>query len=111
MFDRQPPPNIETTPPYWQSQSQLEELRLFHEKETANMARMSEDVHVVRNREMERLEAASKELEREKLWQEDYEKTVEQRANWASWFKKKNKKEDPLTSIEGSDAPRAEAKI
>ena len=25
LLDRQPPPNIETTPPYWQPQSQLEE--------------------------------------------------------------------------------------
>ena len=96
LLERQPPPNIETTPPYWQPQSQLEGLRTFHEQESAKMAKMSEDVHIVRNREMERLEAAGKELEQDKLWQEDYEKTVERREKWAGLFKKKSQDDTPL---------------
>ena len=90
LLDRQPPPNIEATPPYWQPQSQLEGLRTFHEKESVKMQQMSNEVHIVRNREMERLEAAGKELEREKQWQYDYEKTVERREKWTGWFKKKD---------------------
>ena len=98
LLERQPAPNIETTPPYWQPQSQMDELRSFHESESAKMSQMSDEVHVVRNREMERLEAAGKELDKEKRWQEDYEQTVERREKWASWFKKKGKNETPLIS-------------
>jgi len=66
-------PDIITVPPYWQSQNQhmqdhLAEMRAFHEKESAEM---SEDIYIVRNREMERLEAAGKELEKDRLRQED----------------------------------------
>ena len=101
LLDRQPAPNIKTTPPYWQSQRQLEELRTFHEKESA---KMSQEMHVVRNREMERLEAAGKELEKDKLWQEDYEKTLERRAKWTGWFKKKDKTEAPAISSRTDEA-------
>jgi len=104
LLDRQPTPNIEMTPPYWQSQRQLEELRTFHEKESAKMSKMSDEVHVVRNREMERLEAAGKELEKDKLWQEDYDKTLERRAKMSSWFKKKDKNEAPAISNRTDEA-------
>ena len=103
LLDRQPAPNIEATPPYWQSQNQLEDLRSFHEKESAKMSKMSEEVHIVRNREMERLEAAGKELEKDKHWQEDYEKTLERREKWTSWFKKKDKNDAPLMSSRTSE--------
>jgi hypothetical protein len=92
MLDRRPP-NLESAPPYWQPesqrvQSQLEEMRVFHDKESA---KLSEDIHVFRNREMDRLASAGKEVEKDKLWQEDYKKTIERREKWTSWFKKKNK--------------------
>jgi Asp-tRNA(Asn)/Glu-tRNA(Gln) amidotransferase A subunit family amidase len=107
LLDRQPAPNIETTPPYLQSQrNQLEELRSFHDKESVKMSKMSDDVHIIRNREMERLETAGKELEKDKLWQEDYERTLERREKWAGWFKKKNKDKDeaPLISNRTDEA-------
>ena len=92
LMDRQSPPNIAETPPYLQpqrdlaqSQQQLAEMRALHEKESA---RMSENLNTIQNREMERLTAASKELEREKRWQDDYEKTQKRRAKWMSWFTK-----------------------
>jgi len=96
-------PNVATTPPYWQpqgqhTQSQFDEMRAFHDKESA---KMSEDMHVFRNREMERLAKAGKELEIEKYQQEDYEKTLERRERWTSWFKKKDKEsknDAPLVS-------------
>jgi hypothetical protein len=95
VLERQPP-EVATAPPYWQSQSelaqdQLDEMRAFHDKESA---KMMEEMHVFRNREMERLANAGKELERDKRWQEDYEKTLQRREKWTSWFKKKNKEED-----------------
>ena len=88
FLERQQTPNIATTPPYWQSQSQLAEMRAFHEKESA---KMSEEVHIVRNREMERLETAGRELEKEQRWQESYERTVERRERWGNWFSRRNK--------------------
>ena len=91
MLDRLKAPDLAETPPYLQSQeqlaqAQLEEMRAFHEKESAKML---EDVRVFRNGEMERLTRAGKELEKEKRWQEDYEKTLERREKWSSWFTKK----------------------
>jgi len=114
MLDRQPLPNVTTAPPYWQSQnqrqlaeSQLEEMRAFHEKESA---KISEDVHVFRNHEMARLEHAGKELEKDKLWQEDYEKTVERRKKWTSWFKSQPKEPpENMPSMKMSEA-KSEAK-
>ena len=99
MLDRKPP-EVATTPPYLQSQSelaqdQLDEMRAFHDKESA---KMSEEMHVFRNREIERLAETGKELERDKRWQEDYERTLQRREKWTSWFKKKNKEDK-------SDAP------
>ena len=95
MLDRQATPNVTTPPPYWQSESerqlsesQLAEMRAFHEKESAKIA---DDMRVFRNHEMERLESAGKELEKDKQWQESYEKTLEQRKKWTSWFKSKPK--------------------
>ena len=90
-------PNVATTPPYWQphgqhAQSQFDEMRAFHEKESAKML---EDMHVFRNREMERLAKAGKELEIDKREQEDYEKTLERREKWTSWFNKKGKESTP----------------
>ena len=92
LLDRHSPPNIVSAPPYLQSENQqmrdqLTEMRIFHEKESA---KISEDLHIVRNREMERLGAASKELEKDRLWQEDYEKTLARRSKWTSWFKKES---------------------
>ena len=92
LMDRQQSPNVAETPPYWQprselAHSQLAEMRAFHEKETAKMSR---DLRAANNREMERLEEAGKALERDKRWQEDYERTLERRerwTNWTSWFK------------------------
>jgi hypothetical protein len=108
MLDRRPP-NLESAPPYWQPESQrvvqnqLEEMRVFHDKESA---KMSEDIHIFRNQEIERLASAGKELEKDKLWQEDYEKTLKRREKWTSWFKKKDKEsisDAPLAS--GADKP------
>jgi len=89
-MDRQPLPDIAETPPYLQqrnepAQNQLAEMRAFHENESA---RMSKEMHLVHNAEMERLGAAGKALERDYHWQEDYQKAQERRAKWTSWFKK-----------------------
>ena len=102
LLDRSSP-NVATTPPYWQpqgdhAQSQLNELRAFHDKESA---KMSDDVHVFRNREMERLAHTGKELEIDQRGQDDHEKNMERREKWTSWFPKKNKKsenDEPLVS-------------
>jgi hypothetical protein len=92
-FERRQSPNIVAPPPYLQSQNQLvrdqlAEMRAFHEKESA---KISEDMHIFHNQEIERLATAGKELEKDRLWQEDYKKTVERREKWSTWFKKKDK--------------------
>lgn len=66
MEQHRSPEVITTAPPYWQSpnqlaQSQMAEMRVFHEKEAALM---SEEMLLFRNHEIERLEAASKGLEK-----------------------------------------------
>ena len=103
ILDRRPPA-VATAPPYLQSQNELaqdqfDEMRAFHDKESAKMA---EEMHVFRNREIERLAVAGKELEKDQRWQEDYEKTLQRREKWnwsfSGWFKKK-------TNDNKSDAP------
>ena len=92
LLDRQTPPVVTEPPPYWQSQrqqtqAQLAEMRAFHDKESADML---EDLHIVRNREMERLSAAGKELGKGGNPQDDHEKIPERREKWTSWFTKKS---------------------
>lgn len=89
-------PRIEEAPPYLQTHhqtaaqphSQLSEIHAYHDKESAQMSR---DVLIVRNREMEQLERAGAEIEKDQHWQEDYKKTIEKRERWTNWFKKKDK--------------------
>jgi len=115
MQDHQRSPNVATAPPYWQShsqqaQSQLDDMRAFHKKESAEM---TEEMNVFRNREMERLTTAGEEPRREQNkemnevrivpQQEIIAKTPVPREKWnwatpATWFKKKDKNSTPLVS-------------
>ena len=64
-FDWNREPNVITPPPYWQTQSQqneLTEMRAFHERRSAEM---SEGVNVFRNREMERMAITGREMDGE----------------------------------------------
>ena len=93
LMERQSSPNVTQTPPYLQprselAHSQLEEMRAFHEKESA---RISEDLRSAHIREMERLDATGKELEKDKFWQENHEKTLKQSEQRISWFKQTDK--------------------
>ena len=97
-MDRTSSPNVMTVPPYLQSQNQLAqtqlaEMRVFHEKETS---KMSEDMHIFQNREIERLAATGKELESRPP--ENPPTTHVQQGKWTNWFKKKNKDDAPLVS-------------
>jgi|GEM_PF-2293955 len=129
MLERQSAPNVTTAPPYWQSQSQqaetqLADMRAFHERESAEL---SDEMHVFRNREIERLAAAGKEMERENSREAGREHILhkgstpantpqtrarpEQReawswTNWTSRFKKQNKGADSFVSSAAS-APSA----
>ena len=106
-MDRQQQPNVAETPPYLQpqselAQSQLAEMRAFHEKESAKMA---EDLRIIRNGEMERLAATSKELEKNQRRQEDYDRTLDRREKQTSWFKKSEKKDN------NDSAPKVSSRI
>jgi hypothetical protein len=85
LLQKEPHPNIENTPPYYQSEKSLSEARMYHNDSVKGMA---ENVHIVRNREMEELEKANKMAEKDELWEQDYQKTMERRAKWSGWFKK-----------------------
>ena len=108
MLDQQSPPDVRTAPPYWQSQhqlakSQLAEMHAFHDKESAQI---SEDINRFHNHEIERLQAAGKELEKDKPQQKNEVKTQEpgekgQSEKW-NWFKKKNKETKIETSAVSS---------
>jgi len=108
MLDRQQTPSVTTAPPYWQSQNQLaqsqvEDARAFHERESGAL---SEEMNVFRNREMERLAAAGKELEKERDRAEKPPKPAEpapvpaqrEKWSWTNLFKKKNKADVQLVS-------------
>jgi len=91
LMERHSPPTVAETPPYLQPrselmQSQLAEMRAFHEEESA---KMSEDLRSSHNREMASLEAVRREQEMDKRRQEEYAKTLERREQqWASSLKK-----------------------
>ena len=85
VVDRQSSPGVAETPPYLQprselAQSQLADMRAFHEKEFAKMA---EDLQTVHSREIESIGTAGKDFERDRRWQEDYERTLAQREQQA----------------------------
>ncbi|MDR0522686.1 MAG: hypothetical protein LBH00_12670 [Planctomycetaceae bacterium] len=98
LIEHRAAPNIEAPPPYlqphqsaYEPQSPLSDIRAYHDK---NSAQMLQEVHIVRNSEMERLETAGAELEKEQRWQDDYKKTAEKRERWTRWFKKKEKPQE-----------------
>jgi hypothetical protein len=99
--DRLSSADVAVVPPYWQSQSQLaqsqfEEMRKFHEKESA---KMSEDIHTFRNSKTERLAATGKEMKNDQQQQENRPKPPALTKTWASWFKKKDNNDNaPLVS-------------
>ncbi|MCL2005637.1 MAG: hypothetical protein FWG73_05670 [Planctomycetaceae bacterium] len=95
VLDSRSSPSVMTVPPYWQSQNhtaqdQMADLRAFHEKESSNI---SEDLHVFRNREVERMAAESKEMKKSAPRQENQANGTESKESWAwlNWFNKKNK--------------------
>ena len=103
VVDRQSSSTVAETPPYLQprselAQSQLADMRAFHERDTA---KMTEDLRAAHNREMGAFGTAGKELERDKRPPEDFGRTPpqpEKRTGWTSWFKKTendNKKAEP----------------
>ncbi|MDR3181584.1 MAG: hypothetical protein LBT89_01470 [Planctomycetaceae bacterium] len=85
LLQKEPRPNIENTPPYYQNDKTLTEAQMYHNDSVKGMA---EGVHIVRNREMEELEKANKLAEKDELWEQDYQKTMERRSKWSNWFKK-----------------------
>ena len=82
--------DVTSAPPYWQPQSQLaktqlEEMSVFHDNEAT---KMSEDILVFRNSELERLAATGKEMKNEDI-QRESPKTPERDTKWTTWFKKR----------------------
>ena len=100
---RQSSSNVAETPPYLQPRSeqgknQMADMRAFHEKDTEKMSgdlRAAHSREMAQSREMGGLGTNARDLERDKRWQEDLERTQaqrqqqtsEKRTGW-SWFKK-----------------------
>lgn len=79
-------PNIEETPPYYQN-NEFDNMRSLHDRERESMANQ---MHIVRNKELERLEKAIEEDKKDKEWEEDYQRTLERREKWNLWNKFKS---------------------
>jgi hypothetical protein len=77
-------PRIEEVPPYYQHNKTSTELQSYHDQERENMATQ---VHIVRNREMERLINSEKKEEKEQQWQEETKTTQEKREKFWNKFK------------------------
>ena len=95
-LEDKPVSNVTVAPPYWQShndrtQSQLDELRAFHERESTAM---TENMYIFRNHEMERLAATGEELETENRRQANQENKPAPAQKWTFWFSKNKNKDD-----------------
>jgi hypothetical protein len=62
LLESRTKPHIEEVPPYYQHDRFSSEARSYHDRESENM---TNQVHIVRNREMERLTNAKEEEEKE----------------------------------------------
>jgi hypothetical protein len=86
LLESRKKPHIEEVPPYYQHNGTSSEFRSYHDRERENMANQ---VHIVRNREMERLtnSESEKEKEKDRQWEEDVKATQEKRAKFWGKFK------------------------
>jgi hypothetical protein len=84
LLESRKKPHIEEVPPYYQHNGASSELRSYHDRERENM---TNQVHIVRNREMERLTNSEKQEEKEQQWEEEVKATQEKRAKFWDKFK------------------------
>lgn len=86
LFESRKKPVIEEAPPYYQA-DELSRMRSFHEKDRENTANQ---VHIVRNKELEKLNREIEEQKKDKEWEEDYQRTLERREKLSFWKKFKS---------------------
>jgi outer membrane biogenesis lipoprotein LolB len=90
VLEPKPKANLEETPPYYQSEEQSMQMRAYHDKD---IEEMSGQMHAYRSKGMKNLEKANKQAEKDRLWEEDYQKTLEKREKrkFSNWFKNGDK--------------------
>ncbi|MDR2114916.1 MAG: hypothetical protein LBP87_00890 [Planctomycetaceae bacterium] len=84
LFQSRKKPHIEEIPPYYQQSRANTEIRSYHDYERENMANQ---VHVVRNREMERLINSENEEKKEQQWENEIKTNQEKQTNFWDKFK------------------------
>ncbi|MDR0610220.1 MAG: hypothetical protein LBG58_08940 [Planctomycetaceae bacterium] len=84
LLESRKKPRIEEVPPYYQQGGFSPEFQSYHDRERENM---SQQVHIVRNREMERLANAENEEKKERQWEEEIKTTQEKREIFWNKFK------------------------
>jgi hypothetical protein len=77
-------PQLEQVPDYYAPSDPMFDAKEYHSKEVDSM---SNQVHIFRNREMDKLQVEGK---REEDWQKDYTDTVKKRKKWNNWLHKGN---------------------
>jgi hypothetical protein len=77
-------PQLEQAPDYYAPSDPMFDAKKYHNKEVDSM---SDQVHVFRNREMDKLQVEGK---REEEWRQDYADTMQKRAKWKNWLHKGN---------------------
>jgi hypothetical protein len=84
LLESRKKPHLEEVPPYYQQGGFSSEFQSYHDRERENM---TNQVHIVRNREMERLTNAEKEEKKERQWEEETKATQEKRETFWNKFK------------------------
>ncbi len=86
MLESQKKPRIEATPPQYQP-DEFAAMRAFHDQ---NRESMASQVHVARNKELEKLHQEIEEQKKDQEWDEDYQQTLERREKLSFWKKFKS---------------------
>jgi hypothetical protein len=88
LLESRKKPHIEEVPPYYQQPDGFSSVQSYHDRERENM---TNQVHIVRNREMERLTNSEKEEEKERQWEKEVKETQEKRETFWNKFKMNDK--------------------
>jgi hypothetical protein len=84
LLESRKKPHIEEAPPYYQQNRVSPEFRSYHDRESESMANQ---IHVVRNREMERLVNSENEAEKNKQYENESDITQEKQEKFWDKFK------------------------
>jgi hypothetical protein len=91
LLESRKKPRIEEVPPYYQHGGLSSEWQSYHDRERENM---TNQVHIVRNREMERLANSENEEEKERQYEKEVKATQKKQETFWNKFKINDKVTD-----------------